>query len=94
MGMVSGKKRNFIDIIRWAERNIHPRVEPTCLSFGHGQPPLPGVPCRCTRYAVHHLEPHVVSTGSKGLPAEVVNHLAYTAHVVKTVAILYLAALL
>ena len=25
-------------------------MEPTCLSCGHGQPPLPGVPCRCTRY--------------------------------------------
>ena len=37
-------------------------------------------------YAVHHLEPHVVSTGSEELPAEVVNHLAYTARVVKTVA--------
>ena len=35
---------------------------------------------------VHHLEPHVVSTFSKGLPAEVANHLTYTACVVKTVA--------
>ena len=86
MGMVSGKKRKFIDIIRWAERNIPPRVERTCLSCGHGQPSLPGVPCRCTRYAIHHLEPHVVLAGSKGLPVEVVNHLAYSARVVKTVA--------
>ena len=50
MGMVSEKKREFVDIIRWAESNIPPLVEPTCLSCGHGQPPLPGVPCRCTRY--------------------------------------------
>ena len=86
MGMVSDKERKFIDIIRWAERNIPPRVEPTCLSCGHGQPPLPGVPCRFMRYAVHHLGSHVVLPDSKGLPAEVVNHFAHTACVVKTVA--------
>ena len=38
--------------IQW---NIPPRMEPTCLSGGWHQPPLPGIPRRRMCNSVHHM---------------------------------------
>ena len=68
-------------------------MEPTCLSGGWHQPPLPGIPRRRMCNPVHHIESHVIATYSEGLPAEVANHITNTASIVPAIAhIGYLAA--
>ena len=47
---------------------------------------------RDIRYII--LEPHIASTGSKGPPVEVANHLTYTARVMETVASVSCSSLL
>ena len=56
-------------------------MEPTCLSGGWHQPPLPGIPRRRMCNPVHHFESHVIVMYSEGLPAEVANHLTSTASI-------------
>ena len=61
-------------------------MEPTCLSGGWHQPPLSGIPRRRMCNPVHHIESHVIATYSKGLSAEVANHLTNTASIVPAIA--------
>ena len=73
-------------VIERAQLNIPPRMEPTSLSGGWHQPPLPGIPRRRMCNSVHHIESYVTATYSEGLPAEVANHLINTASIVPAIA--------
>ena len=88
MGMVFGKNKIYFDGLRVRRVYLHgwnPRVWLVDMVSHLCQGFLAGVVLR-DNYTVHHWDPHVVLTGSKGLPAEVANHLTHTSRVVKTVA--------